>query len=209
MVQPAQTFIPATCPDIYQQEGVIQKPQPILTPDPEYPVTAQRERIEGSVILEAVITREGAVASARVLRSVHPLVDTASIQAIRGWRYKPATRTGTPVCTYLTVTTKFYLSPPSTVARMAFSLEGMWQLSEKRRHWIYIGPNGEAYQCKIVTDDNVLKTPGTLEKDQLSWERHWPKQPVHREADGLRLGDGPDSLFFVPIDYSMAWSCKR
>lgn len=77
--------------------------------EPDYPEAARRARLEGTVILSAIITASGAVQEIRVLRSLNPLLDEAAERAVRQWRYRPATLHGRSVPVYLTVTVDFHL----------------------------------------------------------------------------------------------------
>jgi TonB family protein len=58
----------------------------------------------GVIILEGIITVDGKVERVRVLRPVSPEADEAAVEAVRQWRYRPATYQGRPVPVYLTVT---------------------------------------------------------------------------------------------------------
>ena len=75
----------------------------------EYPEIARKARIQGVVILEAIITKNGSVENVKVLRGVHPILDQAAVNSVKQWRYKPATLNGNPVKVYSTVTVKFTL----------------------------------------------------------------------------------------------------
>ncbi len=77
--------------------------------EPEYPEPMRRARIEGVVILEAVITAGGGVDEVRVLKSAGGTLDRAAEDAVRRWRYRPATLNGRAVSVYLTVTVTFGL----------------------------------------------------------------------------------------------------
>jgi len=77
--------------------------------DPTYPEAARKARMEGVVILEAIITASGSVEDVRVLKSVNPLLDASAVRAVQQWRYKPATLNGRAVRVYLTVTVTFNL----------------------------------------------------------------------------------------------------
>jgi protein TonB len=77
--------------------------------EPEYPEGPRRARMEGAVILEAVITASGEVDQLRVVKSAGPLLDRPALDAVRRWRYKPATLNGRAVSVYLTVTVTFGL----------------------------------------------------------------------------------------------------
>ncbi|MGH7965632.1 MAG: energy transducer TonB, partial [Candidatus Binatia bacterium] len=57
---------------------------------PEYPQRARRQGVEGLVLLEAILNREGHIEDGiKVLQSI-PLLDEAARQALRRWRFKPA-----------------------------------------------------------------------------------------------------------------------
>jgi protein TonB len=71
-----------------------------------YPAVAQAARVQGVVILEAVISGSGNVTDVKILRSV-PLLDDAAIEAVRQWTYTPTLLNGVPVPIIMTVTVNF------------------------------------------------------------------------------------------------------
>jgi len=75
---------------------------------PEYPDIARSARVEGVVIIEAVIGADGRVEHARVLRS-KPLLDEAALAAVRAWEYTPTLLNGRPTPVIMTVTVQFSL----------------------------------------------------------------------------------------------------
>ncbi|MCL4812880.1 MAG: TonB family protein [Vicinamibacteraceae bacterium] len=75
---------------------------------PLYPPIAQSARVEGIVVLDAIIDREGRVTSVVPTRSI-ALLDEAAIAAVRQWRYRPTRLNGVPVPVLLTVEVKFQL----------------------------------------------------------------------------------------------------
>lgn len=77
--------------------------------EPMYPEAARKARMQGVVILEAIITADGKVANVKVLKSINPLLDAAAERAVSQWAYKPATLNGRAVSVYLTVTVNFQL----------------------------------------------------------------------------------------------------
>src|SRR3989442_947343 len=83
-------------------------PELIFKKQPEYPEMARRARIEGRVILEAIINSNGDVENVKVLRSI-PLLDNAAITAVKQWKYKPALQHGRPVKVFFTVMVDFTL----------------------------------------------------------------------------------------------------
>jgi TonB family protein len=79
--------------------------------EPEYPELARQARLEGHVILQAVILRDGSVSEIQVLRVDRPNLgfEDAAIEAVGQWRYTPATQNGRPVDVYLTINVTFSL----------------------------------------------------------------------------------------------------
>jgi protein TonB len=73
-------------------------PRPIRITKPVYPQDAFVKKIEGIVLLEILIDRDGRVVRARVLHSV-PLLDAAALEAVRQWVFAPAIKQGQPVAT--------------------------------------------------------------------------------------------------------------
>jgi protein TonB len=75
---------------------------------PAYPEIARAARIEGTVILEAVLDTAGRVTQLRVLQSA-PMFDQAALEAVRQWRYTPSLYGGRPVSVLMTITVRFTL----------------------------------------------------------------------------------------------------
>ena len=88
--------------------GDISPPRRITYVPPVYPAIAQSARVEGTVILEAIISDTGEVTAVKVLRSV-PLLDEAARTAVARWRYSPTTLNGVRVAVIMTVTVTFSL----------------------------------------------------------------------------------------------------
>ena len=78
---------------------------------PHYPEVARVARVSAVVTLQAVITRTGEVTDIRVLAVDRPNLgfEQAAIEAVRQWRYKPATSGGRPVDVYFTIRVSFTL----------------------------------------------------------------------------------------------------
>jgi TonB family protein len=72
-------------------------PRKIAGDSPGYPEMARRQRRGGSVVLEWVVGIDGAVADLKVVESAGELFDGPVADAVRRWRYEPATRDGVKV----------------------------------------------------------------------------------------------------------------
>ena len=88
----------------------VKPPEIITRVEPVYPPELKRLSLEATVIIEAVISKEGRVSSARILRSGgHDLFDKAALDAVKQWRYQPALLNDKPVDVYLTIAVAFKL----------------------------------------------------------------------------------------------------
>jgi Ca-activated chloride channel family protein len=74
--------------------------------NPTYPPLAKRARIQGEVVLRAVVDKTGTISSLRVV-SGHPMLAPAAIEAVKQWKYKPYLLNGTPVEVETTISVKF------------------------------------------------------------------------------------------------------
>ena len=74
--------------------------------EPDYPTVAHEARIQGTVVLDAVIGKDGSVERLQVV-SGNPLLSQAAIDAVKQWRYKPFLLNGQPVEIETEVTVNF------------------------------------------------------------------------------------------------------
>jgi TonB family protein len=88
--------------------GNIKAPARTKYVPPQYPEIARSTRVEGVVIIEAIIGSNGKVEEARVLRS-KPFLDDAALAAVRAWEYTPTLLNDRPVPVIMTVTVQFSL----------------------------------------------------------------------------------------------------
>ncbi|MCL6481338.1 MAG: TonB family protein [Firmicutes bacterium] len=88
--------------------GRVLAPRLIHGPQPDYPMLARQARVEGDVVLEAVIDTAGNVVELQVL-SGHPLLVSAALSAVSKWKYQPTILNDEPVPVRLEVVVKFRL----------------------------------------------------------------------------------------------------
>jgi protein TonB len=81
-----------------QGPGVIKRVEPI------YPPLARARRIEGVVVLDAVILKDGTVDQVEVVRSANPVLDRSAMDALRQWRFTAGNRD-----VIMTLTVRFVL----------------------------------------------------------------------------------------------------
>jgi protein TonB len=76
---------------------------------PAYPPLAKQARISGSVILQAVIGKDGSIQNLKAV-SGHPMLIQSALDAVRQWKYKPYILNGEPVEVDTQVTVNFTLA---------------------------------------------------------------------------------------------------
>jgi protein TonB len=75
---------------------------------PTYPALARSARIQGQVVLQAVISKQGAIENLQVVAG-HPMLVPAAIEAVRQWRYRPYMLNNEPVEVETQITVNFSL----------------------------------------------------------------------------------------------------
>jgi protein TonB len=77
--------------------------------EPKYPTIALAARIMGTVLLKAVISRDGEIKELQVV-SGHPILIPAAIDAVKQWRYRPYLLNGEPVEVETNITVTFQIA---------------------------------------------------------------------------------------------------
>lgn len=89
--------------------GDVQKPEKIFDPQPAYTEIARKARIQGVVIVQAIIDKQGAVTNVKVLKGLPMGLSEQAVDAIKKWKFSPATLNGKPVDVYYNLTVNFRL----------------------------------------------------------------------------------------------------
>lgn len=89
--------------------GNVLAPQVLQRIEPQYTSEALLARVQGIVILEAIIDIAGRVTDVRVLKPLPKGLDASAMDAVRQWRFKPGTLDGNPVPVIFNLTVNFRL----------------------------------------------------------------------------------------------------
>ena len=76
--------------------------------EPQYPAIAKQIRLQGSVIIRAMISREGAIERTEVV-SGPSLLARAAVDAVNQWKYRPYYLNGEPIEVETQITVNFVL----------------------------------------------------------------------------------------------------
>jgi len=93
-----------------EQEKDITRPEVSVKVDPVYPQEAKKEKVQGDVIIDAVVDADGKVTEAKVTNDPDPRLAKAALDAVKQWKFKPArNKSGKPVLVKTTLTVRFRL----------------------------------------------------------------------------------------------------
>ncbi len=93
----------------YRPGSGIDPPRLVREVKPSYAEEARRTGVEGEVVLEIVVRRDGTVGDVKVLQRLGSGLDQKAIDAVRQWRFEPARRAGMPVDVVVEVAVEFKL----------------------------------------------------------------------------------------------------
>ncbi|HZI56402.1 MAG TPA: energy transducer TonB, partial [Verrucomicrobiae bacterium] len=79
------------------EDQSVKAPRPLHTPDPKYSKSARKQGIQGVVTLSVVIGTDGKAHDVKVVKSLEPSLDANAIEAVKTWKFAPATKDGRPV----------------------------------------------------------------------------------------------------------------
>lgn len=106
--RPAPSATPAAIPRV-RIGGLVKLATPIHRVEPQYPLLAKQARISGVVELEGVIGVDGRLHELKV-KSGHPLLIKAALDAVSQWIYEPTTLNSQPVEVVTPITVTFRLN---------------------------------------------------------------------------------------------------
>ena len=102
-------------PQTYQGEPVyrvgsgVTAPKGTYMPNPSYTDRARKKKLRGTVILAIIVTPEGNVGDAKVVRGFDPEMDQNALNTVRTWKFEPPTKDGKPVAVAINVEASFNL----------------------------------------------------------------------------------------------------
>jgi periplasmic protein TonB len=92
---------------VAQAADADEAPVPIKAVAPEYPLTMKRQGVSGIVMVRVVVDENGEVAEHAVSKSTREEFETAALEAVAKWKFKPARKDGVAVKANITLPIKF------------------------------------------------------------------------------------------------------
>jgi TonB family protein len=99
---------PTGSPSGVRVGSVLRSPKKTKDVKPVYPAAARSAGVQGAVVVEVTIDRNGRVKDAKVLRSI-PLLDQAALDAVQQWEFAPEVLNGVPVPVIVALSVNFSL----------------------------------------------------------------------------------------------------
>jgi protein TonB len=94
---------------VFRVGGGVSAPKQIYAPDPDYSEEARKAKYQGVCVLYVVIGPDGKPRDIRVARTLGLGLDEKAIEAVRTWRFEPATKDGKPVAVAVNIEVTFHL----------------------------------------------------------------------------------------------------
>jgi TonB family protein len=102
--------VPAeTKPGLYKVGKGVTPPKAEYTPDPSYNEPARKAKLQGTTLLWIVINSRGEVERVKISRPLGAGLDDKAVEAVKRWKFQPATLNGKPVAVQVNVEMKFRL----------------------------------------------------------------------------------------------------
>jgi protein TonB len=96
------------------------QPEPVFRPDAEYTEEARKAQLNGRVVLSVVVETDGTTSNIQITKALGMGLDQKAVEAVRQWKFKPATMAGKPVRARVNVEVVFRLLL-SMVSGLSFS----------------------------------------------------------------------------------------
>ena len=94
---------------LYRVGGGVSAPTVVYRIEPNYSEDARRARYQGSVVLSAIVRKDGSIEILKVLRGLGLGLDENAVEALKKWKFRPGTRSGEPVDVALNIEINFAL----------------------------------------------------------------------------------------------------
>lgn len=84
---------------------------------PVYPASGKANKVDGAVILAAIIGTDGSIKHLEISKSLREDYDSSALDAVKNWKYKPYMLNGSPVEVSTTITITYTAPGPETLEK--------------------------------------------------------------------------------------------
>ncbi len=94
---------------VYHIGGGVRPPSVLYSVDPEFSEEARKAKFSGNVLVDLIVDENGQPSHVRVARGVGMGLDEKAVEAVRQYKFKPATKDGKPVKVELSIDVNFQI----------------------------------------------------------------------------------------------------
>ncbi|WP_404423285.1 energy transducer TonB [Nibricoccus sp. IMCC34717] len=91
---PATGAVARNMSDVFNVKDLDQQPQAKFKSNPVYPYDLKRQGVEGSAVVEAILSPEGSIIDAWAVKSTHREFEQPAVQAVMKWKFRPGKKGG-------------------------------------------------------------------------------------------------------------------
>jgi TonB family protein len=106
---PSTVVVNGVTEPVYKLRDGVKPPRAIYSPAPEFSEEARRQKVQGTVVLDLIVTSAGKAVQVRVVQSQGYGLDEKAVEAVSKWKFEPATKDGKPVSVEVPVEVDFRL----------------------------------------------------------------------------------------------------
>lgn len=92
---------------VFELDQLDERPVPTFRPKPMFPLEMKRAKIEGEVMVGFIVDRDGNVYGPQVLRSSRHEFESAALEGVLRWKFRPGYEAGRPVSSHVIVPISF------------------------------------------------------------------------------------------------------
>lgn len=100
---PRDTLSQTSTEPVYRVGGSVKPPRSISSPNPDYPNEARKRHGAGPIELRLIVGSDGQPRDVKITLGISPELDQAAVEAVKKWKFKPATKDGRPVSVAISV----------------------------------------------------------------------------------------------------------
>ena len=180
----------------YRVGGNVTRPEKVAGDPPQYSEEARMARVQGVVIVEAVIDEEGKVTDAKVLKGLPMGLSEAALEAIQAWEFKPAMLDGKPVAVYYALTVNFTLGKGDQKPKFLQAHDVFWGFAQ-------LHPELEAHMTAGRREEALAYVQGLPDSSDVHFARAFLLTGLRRYPEAQkeveRLNEGPERNMLVQL----------
>ena len=202
-IQPQEEVIFQVVEEMPQFPGGMAEAMKFLAKNIKYPVAAQQAKIEGRVIVQFVVERDGSISDVHAMRGVNPDLDAEAIRVVSLMpKWKPGKQRGKAVAVKYTMPIMFRLQSPEPKKEEAAPFHQITLKVDKDADKGNVDAIKEFFKNRNSKGTCIETTLllGDNRKNNVIWLRGADAKSPLIVVDGKILGNGMDVLKLTPID---------